>query len=423
MHTPKTISFVATCALALSGGGAAAQEVDFMGWVGLFEFQQEGWENIVASFEEQNPGMTINYIGTPNEQTLSQAVVAINGGNAPDIIQVNPGWVSQLNGMGALTGLGGKISEETLSNIPQSYLDAMTFNGDLVGLPWIPGPIVMVYNRTLLQEAGLDPDQPPRTWDEFTQAVDAICGLGERNGGQVYGVALRSAQQPVTGLWALPLIWAQGGDVIAADGDINFDTAETRALLEWYRDIINRGCAPEFFDIQQSRNVFAQGRAGFIFEGPWVGGIVENVSGGALTMGADADVWVANMPSADGSSPRNLDNSNMLVLTKASADNPAAAAFMEFIVSDPEAVEFFYETSDQLTTPRGDLLSAGSMGEDPYIQAFAETLANANPLPIRDLQATAMLEAFALAIQSVVRGGDIEAEIANVSRAVDRLRD
>lgn len=416
------VSAASMGALALSMAAPQAQEATFMGWVGLFEFQQPGWENIVRSFEEKNPGMTINYVGTPNEQTLSQAVVAINGGNAPDIIQVNPGWVSQLNGMGALADLNGRLPETTLAEVPAGYLEAMTFDNKLVALPWIPGPIVMVYNRNLLKQAGLDPDRPPTTWDEFTAAVDAVCAIGPVDGAQTYGVALRSAQQPATGLWALPLIWAQGGDVVDAEGQVSFDTAEARAVMTWYKDLIAEGCAPEFFDIQQSRNVFAQGRAGFIFEGPWVRGIVEKVSGGALSMGADADVWLANMPSSDGT-PRNLDNSNMLVLTNQGAENPVAVAFMDFIVSDPEAVEFFYETSNQLTTARADLLASGKMAEDPYIRAFADTLANANPLPIRDVQATSMLEAFALAIQSVVKGGDIEGEVSNLSRTLDRMRD
>lgn len=417
------ISTVAASALALSVAAPQAQEATFMGWVGLFEFQQAGWENIVRSFEEKNPGMTINYIGTPNEQTLQQAVVAINGGNAPDIIQVNPGWVSQLNGMGALASLTDHIPEATLSQIPASYKDAMSFDGKLVALPWIPGPIAMVYNRTLLEQAGLDPDHPPTTWTDFTAAVSAVCAIGPVDGAQTYGVALRSAQQPATGLWAIPLIWAQGGDIIDAEGRVSFDTPEVRVVMNWYKDLITAGCAPEFFDIQQSRNVFAQGRAGFIFEGPWVGGIVKNVSGGALTMGADADVWLANMPAAEGRAPRNLDNSNMLVLTNKGATNPVAAAFLDFIVSDPAAVEFFYETSNQLTTARTDLIGTGKMAEDAYIQAFAATLPNTNSLPIRDVQASSMLEAFALAIQAVAKGGDIEAEIANLERTVDRLRD
>lgn len=410
-------------AIAIGATASHAEEVSFMGWVGLFDFQKPGWENIVKRFEETNPGMTVNYLGTPNEQTLNQAVVAINGGNAPDIVQVNPGWVSQLYAMGALADLNVVIPQATLDQVPEGYKKAMTYDGALVALPWIPGPITMVYNRNLMKEAGLDPASPPSTWDEFAAAVEKICALGDRNGGKVYGVALRSAQQPPTGLWAIPMIWAQGGDIVDSDGKVTFDTPETRSVIEWYRDTINDKCAPEFFDIQGSRNVFGQGRAGFIFEGPWARGVVENLSGGALKVGPDADVWVAGMPSKDGNSPRNLDNSNMLVLTKGATDNPAAAAFLDFIVSDAQAVEFFYETSNQLTTSRLDLLGAGKLAKDPYIQSFADTLDTATPAPVRDIQATAMLDALAVAIQSVTKGGDMDSAISNLERTVDRLRD
>ncbi|MBN9306693.1 MULTISPECIES: extracellular solute-binding protein [unclassified Devosia] len=423
MHEVRRLTLAATAFLALSAGSALAQEVSFMGWVGLFDFQKKGWDNIVSSFEKSHPGMTVKYIGTPNEQTLNQAVVAINGGQSPDIVQVNPGWVSQLNGMSALTNLSDKLPKTTLDNIPQGYRDAMTFDGSLVAVPWIPGPIAMVYNRTLMKEAGLDPDHPPQTWQEFTSAVDAICALGDKNGGKVYGVALRTAQQPASGLWTLPIIWAQGGDVVDAGGKVNFDTDATKSTLTWLHDVIGKGCAPEFADIQQSRNLFAQGRAGFIFEGPWIGGIVANISGGALKVGKDADVWMANMPASDGKSPRDLDNSNMLVLTKKGADNPAAAAFVDFIISDPQAVEYFYETSNQLTTGRTDLIGAGKMGQDPYVQAFAAILKNANPLPIRDVQATGMYDALSKAMQAVIKGADVAGEIATLDSAVERLAD
>src|SRR5690606_35981743 len=86
----------------------------FMGWIGLFEFYVPAWEYMIEEFEARHPGVTIEYIGTPFEETLNQATVAILGNNAPDIIQAVASWTPQLNAMGALASLDGLIDPEVI---------------------------------------------------------------------------------------------------------------------------------------------------------------------------------------------------------------------------------------------------------------------------------------------------------------------
>ena len=88
----KLISLICSSILFLSLN-VKSQEISIMGWVGLFDFQKPGWEKMVDEFEKANPGVAINYIGTPFEDTLNQATVAMLGNNSPDIIQVVSGWV------------------------------------------------------------------------------------------------------------------------------------------------------------------------------------------------------------------------------------------------------------------------------------------------------------------------------------------
>lgn len=55
-------------------------------------------------------------------------------------------------------------------------------------IPWSATTQLMIYNRELFLEAGLDPDQPPRTWDEFLYAAEKINQLPPRkDGSPVYG--------------------------------------------------------------------------------------------------------------------------------------------------------------------------------------------------------------------------------------------
>lgn len=415
---------IAVAALAFTGAAnAQAQNIKVMGWVGLFEFQKPGWERIVRDFEAQNPGVKIEYIGTPFEETINQATVAIVGNNAPDVIQVVSGWIPQLHSLGGLEPLNALIGAGDIAKYPKGSIDAVTYDGNVLALPWIPGPIMVGYNRNLMKEAGLNPDQPPKTWAEFAAAVDKICALGDRNGGKVYGVALRSARHPNSAHWSIPMIWANGGDVVDAKGKVVFNTDATRKTYAWYKDVIARKCSPEFFGIQESRNIFAQGRAGFIFEGPWLKGLIEKVSDGKLKVAADGDVWISTMPASADGRVRQIENSNMLVITKQSKNKALAAKFVQFVLGNLPTVEYYYETSSQLTTGRLDILRSGKMGADKYSQIFVDALPISNPVPIRDPQWNAMMDAVAPAMQTIIQGGDAAAELAKADRAIARIQD
>nr|WP_314263114.1 extracellular solute-binding protein [uncultured Moellerella sp.] len=55
-------------------------------------------------------------------------------------------------------------------------------------IPWNATTQMMIYNKALFVEAGLDPNQPPETWDEFLIAAEKISALPARkNGNKVYG--------------------------------------------------------------------------------------------------------------------------------------------------------------------------------------------------------------------------------------------
>lgn len=416
-------ALLSAAAALLASAPARAENLKVMGWVALFDFQKAGWERIVRDFEAQNPGVKIEYIGTPFEDTINQATIAITGNNAPDIIQVSSAWVPQLHSLRGLEPLGAHIPAAEIALFPKGSIDAVTFDGQVLALPWIPGPIMVGYNRTLMKDAGLDPDKPPKTWDEFTSAVDRICALGERSGGKVYGVALRSARHPNSAHWAIPIIWANGGDIVDASGKVKFNTDATKKALAWYRDVIARKCSPEFFGIQESRNVFGQGRAGFIFEGPWLRGLIDKLSEGKLKVAADGQVWIAPMPASADGRVRQIENANMLVMTRQAKNKPLAAKFIQFVLGNQATVEYYYETSAQLTTGRLDILKSGKMGQDAYGQTFVNALPISNPVPIRHPQWNAMMDAVAPAMQTIIQGGDAAAELAKADRAIARIQD
>ncbi len=311
------------------------------------------------------------------------------------------------------------MDAETIGKFPEVPVNAVTFDDKLLALPWLPGPIAMGYNRDLMTKAGLDPDSPPRTWEEFKAAVAAICEAGKSEG--IYGVALRTARHPNSAHWSIPVIWANGGSIQSEDGKIGFSDEGAKAAYAWYRDTIASGCAPDAADIQVSRNLFGTGKAGFIFEGPWLKGLITNISQGAMTVAADGNVWIAPMPTAPDGVVRQIDNANMLSISSQSKNPELAARFIDFVLGNVPTVEYFFDVSDQPTTGRIDLLQQGAFAADDYTQAFVAAIPYSNPIPIKHAQWTAMLDAVSLAMQSIVRGADIDAELEQADKAIQQI--
>ncbi|MFO7635346.1 MAG: sugar ABC transporter substrate-binding protein [Caldilinea sp.] len=421
---PATSSEAGASAVESAPSAQTGEEttLTFMGWIGLFEFYLPAWEYMIAEFEKQNPGVKIEYIATPFEETLNQATTAVLGNNAPDIFQLVAGWTPQMNGMGALAALEPLFDADVLNGIPEGMRNDLTLDGELKAMPWVPAPIVMVYNRTLMEEAGLDPDSPPATWEEFVAAVEAICALPPReDGSPVYGVSLRTARHPNSGHWSIPVIWGFGGDVLTADGEVVVDQAAAVNAYQWYQDVVTEECSPNGFGVQESRTVFGQGRAGFIFEGPWIKGLVQDLSGGALTVALDGDVWAAPMPAGPDGAVHMIANSHALGVSATSPHQELAAKFVEFITTDPAAVTQYYEVSNQLSTAQAELLTSGAIGEDEYIQIFVAAAPVAQAVPIKHPQWNAMTDSLSLALQKVLQGDDPAGALAEAAREITGL--
>lgn len=146
---------------------------------------QDVMSQIVESYQAANPGVTVTLELEP-EGGAFQALIA--AGNQPDLIITSFG--PQLGALAAedaavpledLTGaqdLLGRLEPRALQNL----------YGHTFYIPIGADVTLMIYNKQLFEEAGLDPENPPQTWDEFLQAAAAIQALPAReDGDKVYG--------------------------------------------------------------------------------------------------------------------------------------------------------------------------------------------------------------------------------------------
>jgi len=129
---------------------------------------------LVEKFNQTHPQIHIQSVSMGTYTALSQKIMAsISAGNPPTIAQVYENWTMELIDGGALTPLQRFIEEDTtfsgedLADFFPVFLQGNTYQDTIWTFPFNKGLPALYYNRKMFQEAGLDPNSPPRTWKEF----------------------------------------------------------------------------------------------------------------------------------------------------------------------------------------------------------------------------------------------------------------
>ncbi len=423
-RTMKTIAGLVGAIFLLgamaSSAGAQDRKLTYSGWLGGFAAFKKTIQTMETEFERQNPGVDLVRSEVPYNNALNQARVSILGGNAPDVMLLSPGWIADLQAIGGLEPLDGYLTDKEWSRIPKSLRDAVTIDGKIYAMAWHLGPILLYYNRNLLRQAGLDPDHPPQTWPALKEAALKICALPADGDAKIYGVALRTVRNPNSAQWSIPIIYGHGGGFYE-NGKVKINTQANRDAFKWIQDVVKAGCSPEGFGTAETRTAFSGGHAGFIFEGPWGRGLIQNMSGQKLKVTQDGDVWVAHMPKDPSGNWRTVGNGNQIAIYSKAKDKELAAKFVKFVTHDPKFTDMFFNGTVLIPTPNIDLLTSGAMGADAHTQTFVQALEHTNDTPIKHPKMVAVLNELAPAMQAIMKGANIEQTLADVDRKVERL--
>lgn len=393
---------------AASPALGAPVEISFSSWLGLQEVSRDMMEEIVRRFHAENPNIRVNLVGVPFENQLQQTIIAASGRNLPDIIHLVPSWVPPLYEMNALADVSSLLTSSELEDLQTGYRDAGTINGDLVYTPLQNGSIVVLANRELLRRAGL-PEAIPDTWDEFREAVRRISALGS----DIYGFGMRTARAGNSAFWFLPILYGHEGTFEDTDGNIDFNTPGTRRAMEWLSEIGTQNQTPIGMGIPEVRTLFAQGNVGFIFDGPWMKGVMRSITGRGEAV--DDEYIVGPMPRNPDGSRFTIANDHVVAISSTSENKEAAMEFIRFLTMNESITTFHYENMGAIPG-YGSLVSNPIYQNDPYIRTFIESADFASGNPSKNPNFTAALEELAAGMQEVLLGGDP----ATVTAAVER---
>jgi multiple sugar transport system substrate-binding protein len=160
--------------IGLRGAQAAGPELN-MWWWG--EEELPGLKNFVADSVKNYTAATVKPMLQNTDVVISQFQTAAAAGKAPDIQYLWNGiYHMESVWLGYLQPLDGLVSDDVVKASNPTLLSH--FGGHIYRLGWYPQPMTWSYNKDVFEKAGLDPENPPKTWDEFLAACDKIKAKG-----------------------------------------------------------------------------------------------------------------------------------------------------------------------------------------------------------------------------------------------------
>ncbi|MGW0819404.1 ABC transporter substrate-binding protein [Streptomyces viridiviolaceus] len=188
----------------------------------------------VKQFEKANPNITVKPKETVWQQETFEAMLA--GGTMPTVMKVPYTEPQRLIGRGQLADVSKEFKDiKNFSAIRDNLLrNAQDKEGRTFGVPVEAYTLALVYNRELFEKAGLDPDAPPKTWDEVRTAADTIKKRTGRPG------FLQMTNDNTGGWMFSALTYSFGGTIQQTDGDRQkaaVDSPQAKQALELLRTL------------------------------------------------------------------------------------------------------------------------------------------------------------------------------------------
>ncbi len=243
---------------ALSAPLALAQELE-MWTLALSPTFDDYIGGLVAEFEETHPGVTVNWVDLPDGGFPDRFFASIAADQAPDVVNLNTSRMLQAQAEGALVNLSEEATEEQLSIYFENLLESSSVGGDVYAFPWYQAPTVLMYNKAIFEQAGLDPEAPPETYERALEMAGTI-----REATLLEGIA----PLPFPEDWLVQ----NGVSILGEDGtQAAFNTPEGVAALQTYVDAVeSRAVSREAanFDYEKAIRDFAGGQSAMLVTGP-----------------------------------------------------------------------------------------------------------------------------------------------------------
>lgn len=345
---------IATTAVALLSLGTAQKLTFWHYWDGA---NGQVLQGLIERYQKEHPGVTIEAVFVPGGELLTKLQTAIIARQTPTMAISDLVAMPLLTRSGALAPLDDHIRQSNL-NLADYFPGPLVYGlyqGKRYSLPVSASNLGLFWNKNLFRAAGLDPNRPPRNWDELLRYARQI---KEKTG--KWGLELFTQGGEGTTWQTQVYFWGAGAEFLDANNTAPaFNSAQGVRALQFLVDLVQK----EKVAPVAPWGLFGRGEAAMVMDGSWMTQF--------FPQQVNFELGSAPFPYPAGGRPAtNMGGEQIFIFQNADAATAKAAwDFINWFSSTPVQVEWDRGT--------GFLPVRRSVANDPAYRAW---VSNARPL-------------------------------------------
>ena len=180
----------------------------------------------------------LDYVANNDYVNGSKLSTAFASGSGPDIFLISPGDFLRYYNGGVLLDLTPYISPEAQADFPEGIIGSRKVDGKIYGVPMELEPMAFYYSKKAFDEAGLNENNVPKTWDELLELGKKLTTKDR------YGLLFETTPGYYQNFTWYPFMWQGGAEFQTKDGKSAFDSPGVVQALKLWQDAVNSGAAP-----------------------------------------------------------------------------------------------------------------------------------------------------------------------------------
>jgi ABC-type glycerol-3-phosphate transport system substrate-binding protein len=289
----KKITIIGICTAVLlvvfpfNSAMTAQVTLRFSDWHLTEDVWNKSLNEAMAIFHKRHPNIKVTLEPVSYGEKETKYTVESAAGRAPDVFHVHAFSLPMFFGKGFAKDLTPFIEKEGPGFLDAWYplpLKLVKHNGKVHAMPGDYMTMVLFYNTQMFKDAGLDPNKPPKNWDEFLKYAKKL--TRDTNGdGKVdqWGFGTLGAKSPGFTLRFGPFIWSFGADYLTPDMKRStLDSPEAKEAFKFFVELYTKHkvVPPGLtaMGAQDVRTQLAQKKVAMILGSGWTPPIVNKIN-------------------------------------------------------------------------------------------------------------------------------------------------
>lgn len=359
-----TIPTAAPTAAPTVAPTVAQEKVKVTVW-GWWEERMKIFQDAGNDFMQKNPNIEVAVETFPGDEIWPKIYASVPAGTGPTLMKMQT------------TNFFKMRDEDLLVPLPADVFPDSFLREKYPGFPWdafgpycIPEgdqPALFTYNKKAFTEAGLDPDKPPRTWDEFFAAGKKLTTRDSN------GTITRAGVQFDSWLPVLNPLYQLGGNLVKRNGEsltASFASPEMEQALQFFVDAAqtHKIWDPNF---PYYSDAIGNEQAAMSIGEAWVYGTWKSDFPDTFK-----NLGFAAPPTPSGDAKPYFGRKNAvlnlaLVKNRPPAEMEAGLKFLEYLIKERTDTQFALANISGIVPSRAEVLSSDQVTGDPFMSLGA----------------------------------------------------